>query len=202
VIAIIDYGRGNLRSVEKACEHVGMPARVTDKPADLASADGVIMPGVGAFGDAMDALAAGGMREALTEAVRGGTPYLGICLGLQLLADSGEEGGEREGLGLVHGRCVRLPSTMKVPHMGWNQVRYPRPSRLFDGVAEGTDFYFVHSYRFDPADAWIVCGTVDYGGEVPCAIARDNLFAVQFHPEKSGAVGLKVLENFARIAGG
>jgi imidazole glycerol-phosphate synthase subunit HisH len=202
MIAIVDYAMGNLRSVEKACESLGMPVQVTDKPEDLAAADGIIMPGVGSFGDAMRTLTETGMAEAVSGAVRDGMPYLGICLGLQLLADVGEEDGEWQGLGLVGGRCVRLPSTVKVPHMGWNQVRYSRPSRLFDGIGEGTDFYFVHSYYLRPSDPSVIIGVVDYGGEVPCAIARDNLFAVQFHPEKSGDVGLRLLRDFASIVSG
>lgn len=200
MLAIVDYGMGNLRSVEKACEHLDMPVRVTDRPRDLGACDGVIMPGVGAFRDAMEALARTGMREAVADAIRAGTPYLGICLGLQLLGDVGEEDGEWEGLGVIPGRCVRLPATVKVPHMGWNQVRYAGPSRLLEGIDEGTDFYFVHSYYLAPDDPAAVSLLVEYGGEIPCGIEVGELFAVQFHPEKSGEVGLKVLANFGRIA--
>lgn len=202
MIAIIDYGMGNLRSVEKACEHIGLPVQVTDKPSDLAAADAVIMPGVGAFKDSMGALVATGMAEAVREAVRAGTPYLGICLGLQLLGDVGEEDGQWAGLGLIHGRCVRLPDTVKVPHMGWNQVRYVKESRLFRGIPEGSEFYFVHSYYLAPDDVGAVSGLVEYGGEICCAAEAANLFAVQFHPEKSSEVGLRLLGNFWAIVRG
>jgi glutamine amidotransferase len=202
VIAIVDYGMGNLRSVEKACEHIGLAVQVTDKPSDLAAADAVIMPGVGAFKDSMDALVATGMAEAVRESVRAGTPYLGICLGLQLLGDVGEEDGQWAGLGLMHGRCVRLPDTVKVPHMGWNQVRYAKESRLFRGIPEDSEFYFVHSYYLAPDDVGAVSGLVEYGGEICCAVQEANLFAVQFHPEKSSEVGLRLLGNFGAIVQG
>lgn len=198
-IAIVDYGMGNLRSVAKACEHVGMSTRVTGRPQDVAEADAIIVPGVGSFGNAIDALSASGMRDAILQAIGGGKPYLGICLGLQLLADVGEEDGEHEGLGVISGRCVRLPDTVKVPHMGWNQVRQTRPSPLFAGIPEGTDFYFVHSYHLVPDDPRWTTGVTYYGREVLSAAERDTLFAVQFHPEKSGSVGLALLGNFHAV---
>jgi len=203
VIAIIDYRMGNLRSVQKGFEHAGVAdATVTDDPAVVERADGIVLPGVGAFRDAATNLRESGCEEVLLRRVREGTPFLGICLGLQLLADVGYEDGEWKGLGLVPGTCERLPGGVKVPHIGWNTVEYPRESALFDGVPESTAFYFVHSYRLVPKDDDAIIGSTEYGVRFAAAVQNDNVYAVQFHPEKSSTMGLKLLSNFDRIVHG
>ncbi len=203
MIAIIDYRMGNLRSVQKGFEHAGIAdVLVTDDPSVVERADGIVLPGVGAFRDAAAALRASGIEEALRHRVAHGTPFLGICLGLQLLADISHEDGEWAGLGLVPGDCERLPGGVKVPHIGWNTVEYPRSSRLFDGIPESTAFYFVHSYRIVPKDESVVSGTTEYGVRFASALTVGNIFAVQFHPEKSSAAGLKLLSNFGQIVEG
>ena len=201
MIAIIDYRMGNLRSVEKGFEHAGVnDVCVTDDPAVLAVADGIVLPGVGGFRDASANLRASGMWDVLLERVKGGTPFLGICLGLQLLADVGLEDGEWAGLGLVPGTCERLPGGVKIPHIGWNTVDYPRESPLFDGIDESTAFYFVHSYRLVPADESCIIGSVEYGVRFAAAVQfGPAAFAVQFHPEKSSTDGLHLLANFGNI---
>ena len=201
-IAIIDYRMGNLRSVEKGFEHAGVDGVVvTDDPAKVRAADAIVLPGVGAFRDAAANLRESGLWDIVLERVGAGVPFLGICLGLQLLADVGYEDGEWQGLGLVHGTCERLPAIVKVPHMGWNTVAYPRTSPLFDGVPEDSAFYFVHSYRLVPQDSAAVIGETEYGVQFAAAVQRgETLFAVQFHPEKSSSLGLRVLANFGRIA--
>jgi glutamine amidotransferase len=202
VIAIVDYKMGNLRSVEKGFEHAGVQGVVvTDDPLKVRDADGIVLPGVGAFGDASANLRESGLWDVVLERADAGVPFLGICLGLQLLADVGYEDGEWQGLGLVHGTCERLPAGVKVPHIGWNTVAYPRTSSLFDGVPENSAFYFVHSYCLVPRDGAVVIGETEYGVRFAAAVQRgDTLFAVQFHPEKSSTLGLKVLSNFGRIA--
>jgi len=203
VIAIIDYRMGNLRSVQKSFEHAGVAdVVVTDDPAVLERADGIVLPGVGAFRDASANLKASGLEDVLRHRVGHGTPVLGICLGLQLLADVGLEDGEWPGLGLVHGTCERLPGGVKIPHIGWNTVEYPRDSALFDGIPESTAFYFVHSYRLVPADDGAIIGSTEYGVRFAAAVADANVFAVQFHPEKSSTMGLRLLANFGRIVEG
>jgi glutamine amidotransferase len=198
-IAIIDYQMGNLRSVQKGFEKVGHTAAITSDPAELAAADKIVLPGVGAFGDAMTELRRRGLVEPIQSAVAAGKPFLGICLGLQLLFDVGYEGGEFAGLGILRGKVVKfdLPSGFKVPHMGWNRgtikVRHP----VLTGIEDGTHFYFVHSYCAVPTDPSLIAIEADYGGPFCAAVARDNLFATQFHPEKSQADGLKLLKNFA-----
>jgi len=200
VIAIVDYRMGNLRSVQKGFEHAGIAdAHVTDDSEVVAKADGIVLPGVGAFRDASRNLAESGMRDAILGRVAEGVPFLGICLGLQLLADIGLEQGEWEGLGLVHGRCERLPSDVKVPHMGWNTIEYPRTSQLFDGIEEGSAFYFVHSYYLNPDDDSCIIGSATYGVPFAAAVQVDNVFGVQFHPEKSSEKGLHMLANFGRL---
>jgi glutamine amidotransferase len=200
VIAIVDYAMGNLRSVQKGFEHAGVAdVIVTDDPAEIASADGIVVPGVGAFRDAAERLRVTGVRDVLLERIGAGVPFLGICLGMQLLADVGYEDGEWEGLGVVHGTCERLPAGVKVPHIGWNTVEYPRPSALFEGIPEGSAFYFVHSYRLVPADPACVIGTATYGVPFAAAIESGNVWAVQFHPEKSSSLGLRLLANFGSI---
>lgn len=203
MIAIIDYRMGNLRSVQKGFEHAGVAdVVVTDDPQVVRRADGIVLPGVGAFRDAAANLKASGVEEALFERVSAGVPFLGICLGLQLLADVGYEDGEWAGLGLVPGTCERLSGDVKVPHIGWNTVEYPRESPLFDGIPESTAFYFVHSYRIVPASDGVVIGSTEYGVRFAAAVQRDNVYAVQFHPEKSSTLGLKLLSNFGRIVDG
>ena len=200
-IAIIDYRMGNLRSVQKGFEHAGVAdVTVTDDPGEVAAADGIVLPGVGAFRDAALNLRESGLWEIVCERVADGTPFLGICLGMQLLADVGLEDGEWEGLGIVAGRCERLPAGVKVPHIGWNTVSYPAPSPLFDNIDEGSAFYFVHSYRLVPSDPSCIIGATEYGVPFAAAVrAGECAFAVQFHPEKSSATGLQLLGNFGRI---
>lgn len=203
MIAIVDYRMGNLRSVQKGFEHAGVTdVIVTDDPATIERADGIVLPGVGAFRDAAANLRESGVEPVLRHKVGRGTPFLGICLGLQLLADIGHEDGEWEGLGLVSGTCERLPGGVKIPHIGWNTVEYPRESTLFDGIPESTAFYFVHSYRLVPRDSEAVIGSTEYGVRFAAAVQNDNVFAVQFHPEKSSAMGLRLLANFGRIVEG
>ncbi len=204
MIAIIDYRMGNLRSVEKGFEHAGVAdVCVTDDPALVAVADGIVLPGVGGFRDASANLRESGMWDVLVERVKDGTPFLGICLGLQLLADVGLEDGEWAGLGLVPGTCERLPGGVKIPHIGWNTVEYPRESALFAGIDESTAFYFVHSYRLVPADESCIIGSAEYGVRFAAAVQfGPSAFAVQFHPEKSSAHGLALLANFGRIVKG
>ena len=205
MIAIIDYGMGNLRSVHKGFERVGVAAQVTRDVAAIERADGVVLPGVGAFGACMDNLREYGLVDVVRKVVERGTPFLGICLGLQLLFEESEEFGPVPGLGLLRGRVVRFrPSDaeLRVPHMGWNQIRARQDAAPLRGVADGSFVYFVHSYYVEPADPGIIATTTDYGGEFVSAIARDNLFACQFHPEKSQAIGLAMLRNFGATVGG
>jgi glutamine amidotransferase len=201
MIAIIDYEMGNLRSVQKAFERVGHAATVTSDPAVLADADKIILPGVGAFRDAIAALRARNLVEPIRKAVDGGKPFLGICLGLQLLFDKSYEDGEYEGLGIIPGEVVRfkVPAEFKVPHMGWNQVQFRQRPPIFAGIEPGEHFYFVHSYYVVPNDAdWIATET-EYAQPFCSSICREHLFAVQFHPEKSQAAGLRLLKNFAEL---
>jgi glutamine amidotransferase len=201
MIAIIDYGMGNLRSVEKAFERTGHAATITHDPAVLAAASKVVLPGVGAFRDAIAALESRGLVEPIRGSIASGKPFLGICLGLQLLFDRSFEDGEYQGLGLVPGDVVKfaLPPEYKVPHMGWNQIRFHRRPPIFAGVDDGAHFYFVHSYYVVPRDASVIAAETDYPQPFCSSLWRDNLFATQFHPEKSQAVGLRVLKNFAEL---
>lgn len=201
MIAVVDYGMGNLRSVQKGFESAGVDgAAITSNPSVIGQADGIVLPGVGAFRDAMSHLEASGVREALLASIATGTPLLGICLGMQMLSETGFEDGEWSGLGVIPGTCVRLPDVVKVPHMGWNTVDYPQPSPLFEGIPEGSAFYFVHSYRLNPAQDSCIIGKTEHGLSFASAIqASPNVFAVQFHPEKSSAAGLRLLANFGRI---
>ncbi len=201
MIAIIDYEMGNLRSVQKAFEHEGHAATITSDPAVLADAEKIVLPGVGAFRDAIAALRGRKLVEPIRAAIDGGKPFLGICLGLQLLFDKSYEDGEYEGLGIVPGEVVRfkVPSDYKVPHMGWNQLRFRRRPPILEGIAEKPHFYFVHSYFVVPKDASIVATETEYSGAFCSSIWRDNLFAVQFHPEKSQESGLRLLKNFAQL---
>lgn len=201
MIAIIDYQMGNLRSVQKGFEKVGHEATVTCDPRLLAQADKVVLPGVGAFGDAMTELKRRHLVEPIREAVASGKPFLGICLGLQLLFDIGYEGGQHEGLGIVKGECVRfsLPPEFKVPHMGWNQLTIHRPAPVLAGLSDGVHCYFVHSYYVVPRDPEVIATETNYSAPFCSAIWRDNLFATQFHPEKSQRDGLRMLKNFAEL---
>jgi glutamine amidotransferase len=207
VIAIVDYGMGNLRSVEKALQKLGHHAAVTSDPAEIHAADRVILPGVGAFGAAMAHLTLPSEEEPLLDAVldaaRSGRPFMGICLGMQLLLSESEEMGCHRGLDLVPGRVVRFSTNgagpLKVPHMGWNALHHERESPLLAGVDEGAMVYFVHSYLCRPDDSAAVVATADHGGPFCAVLQRNRLFATQFHPEKSGAVGLRMLDNFARL---
>ncbi len=203
MIAIVDYKMGNLRSVEKGFEHAGVSdVRVTGDPAVIEAADGIVLPGVGAFRDAAANLRESGVEPIIRHRVGAGTPFLGICLGLQLLADIGYEDGEWAGLGLVPGTCERLAPGVKIPHIGWNTVEYPRDCALFDGIPESTAFYFVHSYRIVPRESDVIIGSTEYGERFCSAVQKGSLFAVQFHPEKSSTMGLKLLSNFGRIVEG
>jgi glutamine amidotransferase len=203
-IAIIDYRMGNLRSVQKGFEHAGVDdVVVTDDYDVIAAAGGIVLPGVGAFRDAIANLRESGLADLVRDRIASGDPFLGICLGLQLLADAGLEDGEWEGLGVVPGTCERLPGGVKVPHIGWNTVEYPRPSDLFAGIPESTAFYFVHSYALNPAEESAIIGSTEYGGRFCSAVqAGSRAFAVQFHPEKSSSWGLKLLANFGTIVDG
>ena len=202
MIGIVDYGMGNLRSVEKALEHLGARCSILTEPGNPDELAGVILPGVGAFSRAMDNLRAGGWPEWIREVAEGGIPLLGICLGLQLLFSRSEEGAGDTGLDLLPGRVVRLPERAKIiPHMGWNQLRFRQRSPLFEGVGEGSWVYFVHSYIAVPGDPAVIAAVTDYGGEFVSAVSRGNIHGLQFHPEKSQATGLRILENFIRLAG-
>ena len=200
MVSIIDYDAGNIRSVEKAVISLGGEARVTREREEILSADHIILPGVGAFGDAMGKLHSYGLTEVIGEAVGRGIPFLGICLGLQLLFESSEESENVRGLGILPGRIVRLPeeSGLKIPHIGWNSLRYPNRGRLFDGIPEESYVYFVHSFYLQAADPGIVTATTEYGACVHASVERGNVFACQFHPEKSSSVGLQILRNFAK----
>jgi len=197
VIAVVDYGRGNLGSVQQAFARLGMEARVTEDARVVAEADAVVLPGDGAFHDAMDALARLGLLDALRDCIEAERPFLGICLGYQLLFTESEEFGHGKGLDVIHGPVRRFPAGLKVPHMGWNQVAHAGDSPLFEGIPSGAHFYFVHSYYPETADPSLAVGTCTYGVRFPAAVSRGALFATQFHPEKSQRWGLRLLENFA-----
>ncbi len=199
MIAVVDYGRGNLGSVEKAFARVGIPAVVTQEPRAVDEADAVVLPGDGAFHDAMANLDRLALLPPLRRALDGRRPFLGICLGYQLLFSTSEEFGEGRGLDVIPGTVRRFPPGRKIPHMGWNRV-YPEPGlRLFDGIPDGAHFYFVHSYYPEPGDAALGRAWCEYGVRFAAAIERGRVFATQFHPEKSQRWGLRLLENFAAI---
>ena len=201
MIAIIDYDAGNVKSVEKALQFLGLDAVLTRDKDILLAADKVILPGVGAFGNAMDKLKQYDLVDIIHQIVEKGTPFLGICLGLQLMFESSEESPGVEGLGLLKGRIVRIPEKdgLKVPQIGWNDLQFPKESRLFKGFQGGEYVYFVHSYYLQAAEKSDVAATTEYGVHIHAAVEHDNLFACQFHPEKSADVGLKILENFVNL---
>jgi glutamine amidotransferase len=203
-IAIVDYGMGNLRSVAKAFERLGAAAEVTRDPERIASAPGVVLPGVGAFGACMANLTSLGLVQPVKQAIGAGRPFLGICLGMQLLFDESEEFGPVAGLGVLRGRVVRFAAdaARKIPHMGWNSLRIVRRAPTLAGIEDDAYVYFVHSYYPVPADPGVVATTTAYGPEFASSVARDNVFACQFHPEKSQQVGLRLLDNFVRVVRG
>jgi imidazole glycerol-phosphate synthase subunit HisH len=202
-IAIIDYGMANLRSVQKAFEQVGTPAEIITRPEEIDAADKIVLPGVGAFKDAIATLREQDLAGPIIRHIDRGKPFLGICLGLQMLFDVGYEDGEHRGLGVLQGQCIRFDVDtrlgLKVPHMGWNQLDFKRPSPLFKDLPSGAGVYFVHGYHVVPEDPGVIATTTDYGRPFVSSIWRDNIMATQFHPEKSQRVGLKILSNFAAI---
>ncbi len=201
MVAIIDYGAGNIKSVENAVRYLGQEAVLTRDPSVILSADHVILPGVGAFGDAMIRLRKYGLDNVLREVVKKEIPLLGICLGLQLLFESSEESPGAQGLGILPGKVLRIPDGegRKVPQIGWNDLTYPNEGRLFNGIEEGAYVYFVHSYYLRAGDPNIVTARTQYGVWIDAAVESGNVFATQFHPEKSEAVGMKILGNFLAI---
>ncbi len=201
-VVIVDYGAGNLRSVERAVARAGFEPLVSSRPEDVSTADVLIVPGVGAAADTMRNLRERSLENPIREYIVAGRPFLGVCMGLQALLTASEEGGEHECLGVVPGRVRRLPPGLKVPHMGWNRVRQRRAHPVFDGIPDGAYFYFVHSYYPDPEDEAVVIGETEYGVTFACAVATDGLVATQFHPEKSGEAGLRFYDNFLRAAVG
>lgn len=202
MIAIIDYDAGNIKSVEKAIQHFGEEVMITRDHETILHADKVILPGVGAFGDAMEKIHKYGLYDVIHQVVAKGTPFLGICLGLQLLFESSEETPGVEGLGILQGVIKRIPDQegFKVPQIGWNSLQYPNPGKLFQGIPEESYVYFVHSYYLQATDKSIVTATTDYSTLIHASVEKDNVFACQFHPEKSSDVGLKIIQNFIQLA--
>lgn len=203
MVAVIDYDAGNIRSVEKAVVALGGEVRITRREDEILSADHIILPGVGSFGGAMEKLHEYGLVDVIKEAVQKEIPFLGICLGLQLLFESSEESEGVKGLGILPGRIVRLPEEagLKIPHVGWNSLQFPNPGRLFAGISEEVYVYFVHSFYLQAEDPGIVTAVTEYGTRIHASVEKGNVFACQFHPEKSSEVGLHILRNFLRIAG-
>lgn len=202
MVAIIDYDAGNIKSVEKAMLALGESVRITREPEEILSADHVILPGVGAFGDAMNKIHQYHLADVIWKVVDRRTPFLGICLGLQLLFESSEESEGIDGLGILRGKIVRLPETqgLKIPHIGWNSLNYPNKGRLFEGISEEAYVYFVHSYYLQAEDAQIVTATTEYAAHIHASVEEGNVFACQFHPEKSSDVGMTILKNFLNIS--
>ena len=204
MLALIDYDAGNMKSVEKALQLIGEDVIVTRKPGEILAADKVILPGVGCVGDAMENLHHFGLVPVIKQVVQNQTPFLGICLGLQLLFERSEESPGVEGLGLLKGEILRIPAAegLKIPHMGWNNLTFPNKGRLFEGIEENSYVYFVHSYYLKAKEEEIVTAATEYGTYIHASVEKENLFACQFHPEKSSTVGLQILKNFAGIKGG
>lgn len=205
MIAIVDYGMGNLRSVSKAFQSQGFPVVVTNNPKDIESASGLVLPGVGAFGDCAKHLQEFGLTEPIKEFIDSGEPFLGICLGLQILFESSEECPDVKGLGILRGEVVRFPvfekERLKVPHMGWNRIAIMKRVPVLEGIPEGSWFYFVHSYYAVPEDEGVIAIKTHYGIDFTAAVQKGNIFACQFHPEKSSTLGLRILSNFATLCG-
>ncbi len=202
MIAIIDYGMGNLRSVEKGFLKVGIDVVVTNSPDVVKDAKGVVLPGVGAFKDCMRELTSRKLTDAIVDVIKKGNPYLGICLGLHVLFSESEEFGKCRGLDIFRGRVLRFPDgNLKVPHMGWNELKIQRNNPLLDGIPDKAYLYFVHSFYVAPEDSSIISTTTDYGLDFTSMVWKDNIFAVQFHPEKSQLMGLRILKNFGKIVG-
>lgn len=203
MVAIIDYGAGNLSSVKKALDYLGAESEITQDREKILSASHVILPGVGSFGDAMASMEERGLVDTVKEAALSGKPFLGICLGLQLLFEESDESPNVKGLGLLNGKIVTIPKDngLKVPHMGWNSVELKQKNGIFSGIDDESYFYFVHSFYLKDADEDVVAGVTHYGVEIECAVQKGNLSATQFHPEKSSKVGLKLLENFLGMEG-
>ena len=201
MVAIIDYDAGNIKSVENAVRFLGHEVKVTADAGEILSADHIILPGVGAFGDAMQRLRAADLEGTIRQAVEAGKPFLGICLGLQLIFEESEESPGVKGLALLPGRIKRIPDGdgRKVPQIGWNDLSFPRQSRLFEGVPEGSYVYFVHSYYLEAGDPADVAARTEYGVRIDAAVEHGNLFACQFHPEKSELIGMQILRNFLEI---
>jgi glutamine amidotransferase len=201
VIAVLDYGIGNLRSAEKALQHLGVDAALTSDPDVASRAAGVVLPGVGAFGRCMEQLRESGLEPVVHEAVGAGKPFLGICIGMQMLFDASEEAPGVQGLGIIPGEVRRLVTTERLPHMGWNTLKIRSGAKLFDGIEDGSWLYFVHSYAPVPDEEAVIAATTEYGGTVVAAVERGSVWATQFHPEKSAANGLRLLQNFAGACG-
>lgn len=199
MIAIIDYGLGNLRSVQCALRRIGAESAITADAGEISAADGLILPGVGAFWRAMENLRELGLTEVVLEFVRNGKPLLGICLGMQLLFSESNEHGRHEGLGIIPGKVTRFTESLKIPHMGWNEVKHGTPSALFENVKDEEFFYFAHSYYVVPDEPAAVIGSTDYGLTFASVVQAGNVFGTQFHPERSGPAGLEMLENFCRL---
>ena len=202
MVAIIDYDAGNIKSVEKAIQYLGQEAVITRNPDEILNASHVILPGVGAFGDAMEKLHKYGLIPVIHEVVKRNIPFIGICLGLQLLFERSEETPGVEGLSILKGEIKRIPDKddLKIPHIGWNSLKYPNKGRLYEGIPEESYVYFVHSYYLDAKDKDIVVATTEYGTKIHASVEKGNVFACQFHPEKSSSVGLKILENFLKVS--
>lgn len=204
MIAIIDYGAGNIQSVKKALNYIGCDTFITNDKTKISNADGVILPGVGSFGDTMDSINSYGLKDSIIEYTKSGKPFLGICLGLQLLFPKSDESPDKDGLGIFDGNVKKIPSDtgLKIPHIGWNSLDIKKQDGLFKGIDKNPYVYFVHSYFLDAKNKNIVSAQTEYGVKIDAAIENNNVFAVQFHPEKSGETGLKILKNFADIVNG
>lgn len=199
MIAVVDYGAGNLRSVVRALEHAGAEAQITSAPADLDRASAIVLPGVAAAADTMRGLRDRYLVDPLLRNIRNSKPFLGLCMGLQALLTYSEEGGRQDCLDVIPGAVRKLPPELKVPQMGWNQVECKVEHPLLDGIPDGSFFYFVHSFYAEPSDTDVIVATTEYGLRFPSILARNNVFATQFHPEKSGARGLQLYQNFVRL---